>query len=40
MVDILARAGISDCKPCSTLVDIIPKVSAALGPLFHPILEF
>jgi len=31
MVDILARAHMADCKPCLTLVDTNPKVSAADG---------
>ena len=31
MLDILERAGMSACKPCSTLVDINPKVSASSG---------
>jgi len=28
MLDILARAGMAECKPCSTLVDCNPKLSA------------
>ena len=31
MMDILDRAGMTDCKPCSTLVDTNPKVAAADG---------
>jgi len=31
-LDILARHGMSDCKPCSTPVDTCAKVSAAAGP--------
>src|SRR6185312_12891623 len=29
MLDILDRAGMADCKPCSTPVDTNPKVAAA-----------
>ena len=32
MMDILDRAGMTDCKPCSTPVDTNPKVAAADGP--------
>ena len=32
-LDILERAGMTDCKPCSTPVDTQPKLSAALGDL-------
>jgi len=31
MVEILERAGMADCKPCLTLVDLNPKLSAADG---------
>jgi hypothetical protein len=31
MLDILNRAGMAECKPCSTLVDTNPKVAAADG---------
>jgi len=31
ILEILARADMEDCKPCSTLVDTNPKVSAAAG---------
>ena len=31
MMDILDRAGMAECKPCSTPVDINPKVSTAQG---------
>jgi hypothetical protein len=31
ILEILARAGMEDCKPCSTPVDTNPKVSAAAG---------
>jgi len=31
MMDILDRAGMAECKPCSTLVDTNPKVAAADG---------
>jgi hypothetical protein len=31
-IDILERAGMSDCKPCSTLVDTQMKLSKADGP--------
>lgn len=31
MLDILERAGITDCKPCSAPVDTNPKVSASNG---------
>jgi histone deacetylase 1/2 len=33
MLDILDRAGMTKCKPCSTPVDTNPKVAAAEGPL-------
>jgi len=37
MLDILDRAGMTDCKPCSTPVDTNPKVSAVVGaPLQDP----
>ena len=32
MLDILERAGMSACKPCSTPVDTNPNVSATSGP--------
>jgi hypothetical protein len=32
-LDILERAGMTDCKPCSTLVDTQAKLSATLGDL-------
>jgi len=32
-LDILERAGMTDCKPCSTPVDTQAKLSAALGDL-------
>jgi len=32
ILDILERAGMSDCKPCSTPVDTQAKVSADVGP--------
>jgi len=32
MLEILDRAGMAECKPCSTLVDTNPKVAAADGP--------
>ena len=32
MLDILDRAGMAECKPCSTPVDTNPKVAAADGP--------
>jgi len=31
MLDILDRAGMAQCKPCSTPVDTNPKTSAATG---------
>ena len=31
MLDILDRAGMAECKPCSTPVDTNPKVAAADG---------
>jgi hypothetical protein len=31
MLDILDRAGMAECKPCSTLVDTNPKVAASDG---------
>jgi hypothetical protein len=31
MLDILDRAGMAECKPCSTPLDTIPKVDAAEG---------
>jgi hypothetical protein len=37
MLDILDRAGMADCKPCSTPVDTNPKVSATTGtPVSNP----
>jgi hypothetical protein len=37
MLDILSRAGMSECKPCSTPVDTNPKVAAAEGaPVSDP----
>ena len=33
MLDILDRAGMTECKPCSTPVDTNPKVAAVDGPL-------
>jgi len=33
MIDILQRAGMSDCKPCSTPVDCNPKLSAEGAPV-------
>jgi hypothetical protein len=35
MIDILDRAGMSACKPCSTPVDTNPKLSAATGALLE-----
>jgi len=32
MLEILDRAGMAECKPCSTPVDTNPKVAAADGP--------
>jgi hypothetical protein len=32
MMDILARAGMAECKPCSTPVDTNPKIAATDGP--------
>ena len=38
MLDILRRAGMEDCKPCTTLVDLNPKFSTAVGaPVADPI---
>jgi hypothetical protein len=34
--DILERAGMSDCKPCSTLVDTQVKVSSDMGGHLRP----
>jgi hypothetical protein len=31
MMDILDRAGMAECKPCSTLIDTNPKVVTADG---------
>ena len=31
MLEILERAGMTDCKPCSTPVDTNPKMSATKG---------
>jgi hypothetical protein len=37
MVEILEHAGMADCKPCLTLVDLNPKLSAADGaPVSDP----
>ena len=36
MLDILDRAGMADCKPCSTPVDINPKLSADGAPIPDP----
>ena len=37
MLDIFDRAGITECKPCSTPVDTNPKVAAADGaPVSDP----
>ena len=37
MLEILDRAGMSDCKPCSTLVDTNPKLSTVDGaPVADP----
>jgi hypothetical protein len=36
MLDILDRAGMTDCKPCSTLVDLNPKLSADGAPISDP----
>jgi hypothetical protein len=37
MIDILERAGMAACKPCSTPVDLNPKLSAAVGdPVADP----
>jgi len=36
MLEILDRAGMTECKPCSTPVDTNPKVAAADGaPVAH-----
>jgi hypothetical protein len=32
VIDILERAGMSDCKPCSTPIDTQAKLSEAAGP--------
>jgi hypothetical protein len=36
MIEILERAGMSDCKPCSTPVDVNPKLSAEGDPVSDP----
>jgi hypothetical protein len=36
MIEILERAGMVDCKPCSTPVDINPKLSADGAPIADP----
>jgi hypothetical protein len=36
MLDILDRAGMVDCKPCSTPVDLHPKLSADGAPISNP----
>ena len=36
MLDILDHAGMVDCKPCSTPVDINPKLSADGAPITDP----
>jgi len=38
MLDILDRAEMAECKPCSTPVDTNPKIAAADGtPVFDPL---
>ena len=39
MLDILARAGMAECKPCSTPVDCNPKLSADGVPV-HDATDF
>jgi hypothetical protein len=37
MIDILDRAGMAECKPCSTPVDVNPKLSGTIGnPVADP----
>lgn len=36
MIEILERAGMSDCKPCTTQVDVNPKLSADGAPVSDP----
>jgi hypothetical protein len=40
MLDILDRAGMAECKPCSTPVDTNPKVAAANGALVSDASDF
>jgi hypothetical protein len=40
MLDILARAGMSECKQCTTPVDTNPKLSAEIGPPVQDALDF
>jgi hypothetical protein len=40
MLDILDRAGMAECKLCSTLVDTNPKVAAAEGALVSDASDF
>lgn len=36
MIEILERAGISDCKPCTTPVDVNPKLPSDIAPVLDP----
>jgi hypothetical protein len=40
MLEILDRASMADCKPCSTLVDTNPKLSAEDGTLVADLAHF
>ena len=36
MLEILDRAGMTDCKPCTTPVDVNPKLSTDGPPMSDP----
>ena len=40
MLDILERAGMTECKPCSTPADTNPKVAAVDGPPVSDAIDF
>jgi hypothetical protein len=40
MLDILKRAVMTDCKPCSTLVDLRAKLAVDSGPLVRDPSQF
>jgi hypothetical protein len=39
-IDILERAGMSDCKPCSTPVDTQAKLTKDNGPPFADVMSY